>query len=37
MTLLEKAISETTPSTKFVDMSVFDEWLREDKKEKIRV
>ncbi len=40
MQLLEKAISETTPSTKFVDMSIFDEWINEDKKElekKIRV
>jgi SpoVK/Ycf46/Vps4 family AAA+-type ATPase len=40
MKLLEKAISETTPSTKFVDMSIFDEWIKEDKKEqekKIRV
>ena len=37
MTLLEKAISETTASTKFVDMSVFDDWIKEDKKEKIRV
>ena len=33
MKLLEKAISETTPSTKFVDMSIFDEWIKEDKKE----
>jgi len=31
MELLEKAISETTPSTKFVDMSVFDEWIEEEK------
>jgi len=37
MTLLEKAISETTASTKFVDMSVFDDWIKEDEKEKIRV
>jgi SpoVK/Ycf46/Vps4 family AAA+-type ATPase len=40
MKLLEKAISETTPSTKFVDMSIFDKWIKEDKKEqekKIRV
>gem|GEM_PF-2445720 len=37
MELLEKAISETTPSTKFVDMSIYDEWLNEDKKENIRV
>jgi len=40
MQLLEKAISETTPSTKFVDMSIFNEWINEDKKEqekKIRV
>ena len=34
MKLLEKAISETTPSTKFVDMSIFDEWIKEDKKNK---
>jgi hypothetical protein len=34
MKLLEKAISETTPSTKFVDMSIFDEWIKEDKKEQ---
>jgi len=37
MELLEKAISETTPSTKFVDMSIYDEWLNETKKENIRV
>ena len=38
MKLLEQAISETTPSIKFVDMSVFDDWIKEDKKEKkIRV
>jgi len=37
MELLEKAISETTPSTKFVDMSIYDEWLNENKKENIRV
>lgn len=36
MSLLEKAITETTPSTKFVDMTIFDEWLAEDKKEVIR-
>jgi len=35
--MLEKAISQTTPSTKFVDMSVFDEWLKEDKKQTLRV
>ena len=34
MKLLEKAISETTPSTKFVDMNIFDEWIKEDKKEQ---
>jgi len=34
MQLLEKAISETTPSTKFVDMTIFDEWINEDKKEQ---
>ncbi|MCP4522889.1 MAG: ATP-binding protein, partial [Candidatus Gracilibacteria bacterium] len=32
MTLLEKAISETTSSIKYVDMTVFDEWLKEDDK-----
>jgi hypothetical protein len=40
MQLLEKAISETTPSTKFVDMSIFEEWINQDKKEqdkKIRI
>lgn len=38
MTLLEKAISETTPSTKFVDMSIFDKWINEEKEnKKIRV
>lgn len=38
MELLEQAIKETTSSLKFVDMSVFDEWLKEDKPEKnIRV
>lgn len=37
MQLLEKAILETTPSTKFVDMSVFDEWIKEDKKETVRI
>lgn len=36
MKLLEKAISETTSSIEFVDMSVFDDWIKddEDKKEK---
>jgi len=34
MELLEKAIYETTPSIKFVDMSIFDEWIEEDEKEK---
>lgn len=38
MQILEKAISETTSSIKYVDMTIFDEWLKEDeKKEKIRV
>ncbi len=37
MTLLEKAISETTSSIKYVDMTVFDEWLKEDDKKNIRV
>jgi len=38
MALLEKAISETTSSIKYVDMTIFDEWLKEDKEEKkIRV
>ncbi len=32
MDLLEKAIKETTPSTKFVDMSIYNEWLDKDKK-----
>ena len=34
MQLLEKAISETTPSTKFVDMTIFDEWINENQKEQ---
>jgi hypothetical protein len=34
MKLLEKAISETTSSIKFVDMSIFDEWIKEDEKEQ---
>ena len=29
MELLEKAISETTSSIKFVDMTIFDEWLKD--------
>ena len=40
MKLLEQAISETTPSIKFVDMSVFDDWINEDDdkdKKNIRV
>jgi ATP-dependent Zn protease len=36
MELLEQAIKETTSSLKFVDMSVFDDWLKEEK-ENIRV
>jgi hypothetical protein len=37
MELLEKAISETTSSIEYVDMTVFDEWLKEDEEKKIRV
>lgn len=35
MELLEKAILETTSSIKYVDMSVFEEWLKENKKIRI--
>lgn len=31
------AIKETTPSTKFVDMKIYEEWRKEDKKESIRI
>lgn len=40
MELLEKAISETTSSIEYVDMSIFDNWIKEDKtkdKKNIRV
>jgi hypothetical protein len=38
MSLLEQAISETTSSIKYVDMSVFEEWKKKDDKQKnIRV
>lgn len=37
MDLLRVAIAETTSSLTYVDMSVFDEWLKEEKKENIRV
>lgn len=39
MELLEKAISETTSSIKYTDMTVYEDWLKEEKKEqeKIRV
>jgi len=36
MDLLRVAISEITSSLKFVDMSIFDDWIKEEK-ESIRV
>ena len=35
MDILEQAIKETTSSIKYVDMSIYDNWLKEDKKEKV--
>lgn len=37
MELLEQAIKETTSSIKYTDMSIYDNWLKEEQKETVRV
>ncbi len=37
MELLEQAIKETTSSIKYTDMSIYEDWLKEEKKETVRV
>jgi hypothetical protein len=37
MELLEQAIKETTSSIKYVDMSIYDNWLKDNKQETVRV